>query len=489
VSIGKRRAIIDIGSNSIRLVVFGGPPRAPVALYNEKLSAGLGQAVISTGALDETAAKAALGALARFKALVDLMHVDSLQVAATAAVRDASNGAAFLNEVRAIGLPVELLSGDEEAVASGYGVISAIGNADGIAADLGGGSLELVRVKNGCVNERISLPLGILRVPEIRGRGTGKLARFVLRLIEDYPWLADAKNLPLYLVGGSWRSLARVHIHLTGFPLPVIANHSMLPGDARMLVEKMAGMDRAAFKQVPGLPSARIPFLSDAAALLAALSDALDPSQLVVCASGLREGLLFQSLDAEERQQDPLIAGAQFAADQQRRFPGYGEALALWLGGLFGDEGNELDRLRHAVCLLADLGWASNPDFRAIAGEELALHGNWVGVTARDRAIMAMALYGSFGGNGEAPVLLGQLATASDLVKAQNWGIAIRLAHRLGGGSAGAVMQCPIRIADETLVLHIDPALAALDNGSVQRRLGRLATALGLTSQTSSHQS
>ncbi len=482
--LGKRRAIVDIGSNSVRLVVFGGSPRAPVALYNEKLAAGLGKAVIAGGALDATAADAAIAVLARFKALIDAMHIDSLRVVATAAVRDASNGGAFLNRVRATGLPVELLTGDEEAVASGYGVISAIADADGIAADLGGGSLELVRISGGQVHERISLPLGILRIPEIRGRGVGKLARHVQQLTDVHPWLAEAKDLPLYLVGGSWRSLARVHIELTGFPLPVIANHIMPPDDARMLVDKLAEMDRATLKQIRGLPQGRIVFLSDAAALLAGLSEALGPSQLVVCASGLREGLLFQSLSEEERAKDPLIAGAQFAADQQRRFPGYGEALATWLDGLFEKEPPDIARLRHAACLLADLGWASNPDFRAIAAEELALHGNWVGVNAQDRGVIASALYGSFGGNpNNEPALIAALAPSEMLAKARTWGLAIRLAHRLSGGAAGILSLCPIIIKGDEMILSIDPALGALDNGSVRRRLDRLASELMLRPQ------
>lgn len=479
-TIGKRRAIIDIGSNSIRLVVFGGHPRAPVALYNEKLAAGLGKAVIEHGALDPVASQAALGALARFKALVDLMYVDSLQVVATAAVRDASNGPNFLQNIRDLGLPVTLLSGDEEALASGYGVISAIPHADGIAADLGGGSLELVRISNGEVHERTSMPLGVLRIPDIRGRGKGKLARHVDKCVGEHDWLVQAKELPLYLVGGSWRSLARVHIQATGFPLPVIANHVMEPKAGHFLVEHLETVDRSTLRQIQGLPNGRIPMLSDAAALIAALSDALEPTKLVICASGLREGLLYQSLTTEERAHDSLIAGAQFTADQQRRFPGYGEALATWLEHLFGDEGEQMNRLRHAACLLADLGWTSNPDFRAIAGEELALHGNWVGVNARDRAVLAMALYASFGGNGEPPELLRKLASIADLGRAYVWGLAIRLAHRLGGGTADGVAKNRIKISDDMLVLHMDPALRAIDNASIRRRLDRLGAALNL---------
>jgi exopolyphosphatase / guanosine-5'-triphosphate,3'-diphosphate pyrophosphatase len=476
----KRRAIIDIGSNSIRLVVFGGAPRAPVVLYNEKYSAGLGKAVIATGALDPVAVVQALAALRRFHALVELMQVDMLRVVATAATRDASNGPEFLKSIRDIGLLVELLSGDEEAVASGFGVISAQPMADGIAADLGGGSLELVRIRNGDVFDRVSLPLGILRVPEIIKRGEGKLRKHILKQIETLDWLQSTDGLPLYLVGGSWRSLARVHIELTGFPLAVIGNHHIPVRDLPSLLSKLAVMDRSALKQIPSLPSARIPMLLDSAALLSALVDVLRPSRLVACASGLREGLLFQSLTDAERQQDPLIAGAQFAADQQRRFPGYGEALSLWLDQLFGTVPEELSRLRHAACLLADLGWASNPEFRAISAEEMALHGNWVGVSARDRAIIAMALYASFGGSGSGPEPLEQIISQDDIEMARSWGLAIRLAHRLGGGTAGALESSELRREGNSLILSMASSLGALDNNSVRRRFERLAEALAL---------
>jgi exopolyphosphatase / guanosine-5'-triphosphate,3'-diphosphate pyrophosphatase len=289
--------------------------------------------------------------------------------------------------------------------------------------------------------------------------------------------------LPLYLVGGSWRSLARVHIELTAFPLAVIGNHEIPVDDVADLVNRLPGLERSALKRIPSLPSSRIPMLYDSAAVLAALVDVLQPSHLVACASGLREGLLYQSLSDDEKQQDPLIAGARFAADQQRRFSGYGEGLALWLDRLFGVAPEYLSRLRHAACLLADLGWASNPEFRAISAEEMALHGNWVGVSARDRAMIAMALYASFGGNGNGPEPLEQIISVDEIAMARSWGLAIRLAHRLGGGTAGALEQCALRRDEDTLYLSIDAGLAALDSVSVRRRFDRLAQALALKPQ------
>jgi exopolyphosphatase / guanosine-5'-triphosphate,3'-diphosphate pyrophosphatase len=464
-----RRAIIDIGSNTIRLVVFGGAARAPVVLYNEKLMAGLGRGVVSTGNLTADAMKVALVGLARFKTLIDSMELSSTRVVATAAVRDAKNGQMFL-------------SGEAEAQASGYGVISAIPEADGVVADLGGGSLELVRVRHGEVSKQVSLPIGILNAAEIRTEGTGSLRRHIQKLIARTSWAWRSDNLPLYLVGGSWRSLARVHIHQTSFPLPVIGSHRIAPQDVRPMSDMIQTMDRAAIKAIPLMPAGRVPLVADAAALLAALVEAISPSEIITCSFGLREGLLFEGLDAEERRKDPLIEGIRFATATQDQFPGHGDALLQWLNGLFGAEENAFSRLRHAVCLLIGTGWASNPDFRALSGEELALHGNWAGVTTSDRAIMGMALYVGLGGAKEPPPILAQLADLKSLEIARTWGLALRLAQRLCGGSKSILDRSGIAVENQKLMLHLPDELAALDDPSVRRRLERLGSAMSVTS-------
>jgi exopolyphosphatase / guanosine-5'-triphosphate,3'-diphosphate pyrophosphatase len=478
VSAGQRRAIIDIGSNTIRLVVFGGAPRVPIVLYNEKLIGGLGRDVISDGKLSERTMTSAVIGLARFKTLVASMDVSAFRVVATAAVRDATNGEEFVDRVRALGLPVELLSGEAEAQASGHGVISAIPRADGVVADLGGGSLELVRITQGHISQQVSLPIGILNVSEIRAQGDGALRRHVQKLVAQSSWAWRSHNLPLYLVGGSWRSLARVHIHVTGFPLPVLGNHMMMPEEIRPMSDAIQLMDRAAIKSVPSMPTGRASMVADAAAMLAALVEAISPSQIITCAFGLREGLLYEALDAAERKQDPLIEGVRFATATQDQFPGHGDALVRWLDSLFGHEKRALSRLRHAVCLLIGTGWASNPDFRALSGEELALRGNWVGVTARDRAMMGMALYVGLGGTGEAPAILSQLADTASLQVARSWGLALRLAQRLSGGATQILAQSKIECDGQTITLHLADGLAALNDPSVRRRLERLGNAM-----------
>ncbi|NJM51826.1 MAG: Ppx/GppA family phosphatase [Sphingomonadales bacterium] len=422
----------------------------------------------------------ALNALARFAMLVKLMKVDELQAVATAAVRDASDGDAFVQKIRDLGLPVRILSGEEEAAASGMGVISALPIANGIVVDLGGGSMELVRVSGGKVHESVSLNLGILRVPEYTAQGPDALRKYLQKLTADIPWLWRANNLPLYLVGGSWRALARVHIHISKSPLPIIGNYVIPCRDVAALLGQVQQMDEAILYSLPAMPEGRVPMLADAAILLSALNDIISPSKMRVCAFGLREGLLFQRLDEEERRHDPLIIGARAASQIAERFPGFGDALAKWLEALFPGEAAKLLRLRHAACLLADLGWSSNPEFRALSGEELALHGNWVGVTAKDRTILATALYETFGGTGDDLAALAPLVDPHISQRARIWGLAIRLGHRLSGGTAQILELCPIRLVNGNLVLAIPSELAALDSESIRMRLAKLADAMGV---------
>lgn len=477
----KRHAIVDIGSNSIRLVVFGGAPRAPATLFNEKLMAGLGRGVVPGGPLDPAARDAALAGLARFAALLRLMQPDTVRIVATAAVRMASDGAAFLDAVRALGLPAELLSGEDEAVAAGYGVIAANPAARGLVADMGGGSLELIRVDGGAVHERVSLPLGVIPVGQIRAGGTGQLKKVLRKALKPLDWLAQAEGQSLYVVGGGWRTLARVHMQGADWPLAVLGAYRFPAADARLLkaAVREAGLERLA--QIPGIRPQRAVQLDDAAALLAALVREINPAAVEVSTFGLREGLLYQRLGKTERSKDPLIEGLRHAVGGQVQVADWPDAVLTWSDGAFPGEPNEQRRLRHAACLIAATGWASSPDFRAVAAEDLALHGSWVGIDATERATIAMALHVGLGGDPDAPPpLLSRLAPADALGRARSWGLALRLAQRLAGGSPQALAELPLALAaDGALVLRVPPADAALVDGACERRFNRLAQALG----------
>lgn len=474
-----RAGVIDIGSNSIRLVVYAGAARIPTILFNEKVMAGLGRGLARDGALDAASIERALAALDRFQLLARQMRVESLLTVATAAVRDATNGPAFLARLQARGLSVELLSGHEEAAMAGHGVLAAIPDANGVVGDLGGGSLELVRVADGQVYESVSLPLGVLRIAAIRAKGPRALERAVTKALDKAGWGSIGAEQPFYLVGGSWRALARLDMHLTRFPLPIVHHYRMPPQEAARLVRVLARAEPKRLRAIAGLPSARIPMLGVAAAVLAVLVRQMQSSELIVSAYGLREGLLHRILPADTRAEDPLLCAAREEGARQGRFPEHGDLLERWIAPLFGAEGPADARLRHAACLLGDVGWRAHPEFRAERGLETALHGNWVGIDARERAMVGRALFTSFGGVGPLDVV-SRLCSADEQAQADCWGLAMRLGQRLSGGVARALKESRVALAPDAVTLTLTPENAPLYGETVERRHKALANAFGL---------
>ncbi|WP_340313027.1 Ppx/GppA family phosphatase [Rhizorhabdus argentea] len=474
-----RMGIIDIGSNSIRLVIYDGPARIPAALFNEKVMVGLGKGVTRDGSLEPEAMERALGSLARFQRLAEQMGVPRPRTVATAAVREAANGRMFIDRVLDLGLPVELLSGDDEARMAGLGVIASISQANGIVGDLGGGSLELARIVDGEVRETSSFPLGVLRIGAVRERGPRALAALVAKTIEKSGWTGKGAGLPFYMVGGSWRSLARLDMHLTEYPLPIVHHYWMPPEKAQHLVRVLAHLDRKRLRDVVGLSGARIPTLANAASLLSHVVRRLGSSELIVSAYGLREGLLYDELTEYQRAQDPLITSTREEGARQGRFPEHGDLLERWIAPLFETESPADARIRHATCLLADVGWRAHPEFRAERGVETALHGNWVGIDSRGRGMMAHALWTSFGGQGCAPVI-SSICSPSEIVTAGRWGFALRLGQRFSGGVADALVGSRLALKAKHLELHVERENMILYGESVERRHKTLAASFGV---------
>ena len=476
----QRTAIVDIGSNSIRLVVYQGPVRVPAILFNEKVMAGLGRELSTTGAIGKESMALAIRGLKRFHRLCSEMEVDSIKSFATAAVRDASNGKDLLKAARLIGYDVQVLQGEEEAELAALGVISGIPEAKGIVGDLGGGSLELALVEDGQVLERFSFPLGVLRVADLRCKGQDKLKRQVRRMLKKTGWEKQAQALPFYLVGGSWRSLARLDMFDSNYPLPVIHNYEMEPRRAQRLVSRLAQLNRDKLKTVPGLSSSRIPTLNDAAWLLSTLVRYLNSSKLVVSAYGGREGLLFQNISKQEAARDPLLIGTEDAGTAQSRFPANSKLLGKWIAEIFSDDPAEWQRIRQAACNLGDVAWRANPNFRAERGLEIGLHGNWVGISGPEREMLGQALYTSFGGGTRVFPGGGKLADEAATQRAISWGLAMRLGQRLSGGTRNPLEQTQIRKAGKNLELTIKRELVDLYGDAVAKRHGHLANMLGL---------
>jgi exopolyphosphatase/guanosine-5'-triphosphate,3'-diphosphate pyrophosphatase len=466
-------AIIDIGSNSVRLVVYAGPPRIPTPIFNEKVLAGLGSGLERSDRLAKEPRRRALAALSRFKLLIDHMKVKQRRVVATAAIRDAADGPEFVGELTRIGLDCEILGAEAEAHLAGEGVLSGIPGANGVVGDLGGGSLELVGVAKGATSTGISLPLGVLRLdPSADGE---RAARKILRCGLDGTDLRQrAKGRSFYMVGGSWRALARIDMLATDFPLPITHQYRMKPGRARELRKLAQSGDGRWMKLVA---PARLASSPVAAMMLDLLVQELAPSQLVVSTYGIREGLLFDSLSDSERGKDPLIEEARDAGGGEHRFGQHGDLLDEWIAPLF-DDAPEMRRLRLAACLLADVAWQANPGFRADRAIEMALHGNWVAIDAAGRVILAQALGSTFGQE-QLHDHVAQLCTREELRHAHCWGEAMRLGQRLSGGVGSVLKRTSLSMHNGAVQLHVRRGEEALVGDQVERRLLRLAETLG----------
>ncbi len=473
-----RRAIIDVGSNSVRLVIYDGPARTPFEVHNEKVQARLGRSLAETGAIDAEGYERALAACRRFKALLDAAGVESVRTVATAAAREASNGPDFLRDLGAIGLSVELLSGDAEARASAAGVLSAFPGARGIVGDLGGGSLELVALGSEGIGRCSSFPLGVLRVPALRAGGDKRFASAVRAMLHEGGWRKAKAGREFYLVGGSWRALGHLDMHLTGTLIPGVHGYAFPFARLRPLRKAIAELGPREMRAVPGLSAVRIATLDDAAALLEAFGGVLEVETLVVSGFGLREGLLYKSLGPHGREEDPLLAAIVDYA-QRRGNPRWdGDAADSWIAGLFPGDDSPARRIRRAACHLAGADLHPLQETRARYGAELAWLGGWVGMTATERALLAQAIWIAWGGKGDCEIVA-PLLGAPLLAQARAWGEAIRLVERLTGGVTDVLAQARIDGGAETLTLHLGHACADLGGGVAAKQLTTLAETLG----------
>lgn len=474
-----RRAVIDIGSNTVRLVVYDGPQRVPRTMWNEKVVARLGRDLAETGRIPDEASEQALAALARFALLTRELGVTDVQTVATAAARDAENGAEFLEQVRALGLAPQLLSGEDEAIAAAYGVIGAFPDARGTVADLGGGSLELVAVEDGACRDGATLPLGTLRLPALRAKEAPGFKRAVKKAFANAGGAA-AQAGPLYLVGGTWRALAAYAMHDARHPLTDPHGYRLEVPEADRIARALTRTDPAKLVEIEGIGAMRAPSLPDAAALLRIMLAEIEPEALVFSSWGLREGLLFRRLDALERAKDPLIVGvADFAAPMKSAITD-AALMSAWVVGVTEPGGGESERLRLAGALLSLALHRVEPNFRTSQAVEWALDKRWIGLDAHGRAMLAAMMLGSCGKTSW-PRRVAALAPETDLRQAVGWGLAMRLARRMSATSRVSVTTSALERDGTSLVLRLDQSRAALAGEGVMRDLAALGDWLGLT--------
>ncbi|HXW20793.1 MAG TPA: exopolyphosphatase, partial [Roseiarcus sp.] len=446
---GEPIAIIDIGSNSVRLVSYEALVRSPTPTFNEKVLCGLGRGVATTGALADDGVVRALAALRRFKVLCRTMRISDIRALATAAVRDAANGPQFLKRAEdALGCQIELLSGQREAQLSALGVISSIHQADGVVGDLGGGSLELIGVKHGNVGRGVTLPLGGLSLMDLSG-SPKKAAKVVREALAKAKPLENLTGRTFYAVGGTWRALARLHMRQRNYQLHVMHNYVIPSRDALEFARLVERVEAEALSSIEAVSSARRPLLAYGAAVLEEIIRRSGPKEIVVSALGVREGLLYESLTETERAEDPLISAAREFNLLRSRAPAHGEELFDWTTQLIRsshlEETSEEARLRHAACLLSDVGWRAHPDYRGEQSLNLIANAAFIGIDHPGRAYLALAAsYRHIANDDDVGPVLRSLVSPRLLDRARILGAAMRVAYIVSAAMPGVLPRAPM---------------------------------------------
>ncbi|HVY18106.1 MAG TPA: Ppx/GppA family phosphatase [Rhodopila sp.] len=483
-----RCGVVDLGSNSVRLVVYEGHTRNPVSIFNEKAVLRLGSGLQTTGHLNEEGMNQALTVMHRYYLIARAMGVTPFEVLATAAVRDATNGPEFVEtlQARMPGVPISILSGAEEAAYSADGVLCGIPTANGVLADIGGGSMELVRLVDGKRGASQTLRLGVIRLSERSGGDLIRARSVAEEDLRSVPWVDQVSDGDLYLVGGAWRALARIHLLQTGYPLQMVHHYVISREEARDLAGLISSAPRKVLERLPGAPRRRIDDLPFAAVVLRRLLRAANVRRVVFSASGLREGWFMRRMPEAIRLQDPLLSAAQELADRHGRDPSLPPALVSWTGPLFGRETLTEAKLREAACWVSDIGSHDHPEFRAEQAFLRVLRQPGIGLDHHARAFLALAVAIRYEADLDAPYLAParMLLDLSAAKRAEVLGTALRLAYTLSAGTKNLLAGTRLRVQGPTLVLHLRADSGVFAGESVLRRLERLAQALGLGAAT-----
>jgi exopolyphosphatase/guanosine-5'-triphosphate,3'-diphosphate pyrophosphatase len=478
-------AVVDIGSNSVRLVVYDGLRRSPSPIFNEKVLCGLGKGVAITGRLNEAAVSRALASLRRFRTLAKQIGVKQVFALATAAVREAENGEAFIDEAeKALGAGIRVLTGKEEARFAALGVLSGTPEADGLAGDLGGGSLELIDIKEGRLNDGVTLPIGPLRLIDLSGGDMDRAQALVDDYLAKTPILKQLKGRKFYAVGGAWRNLARVHMAQNDYPLHVLHHYQMTRAQAMSISELLAGLTPSSLKDVKDMSKARVDTLPYGAMILDRLMHFGEASDVVVSVYGVREGLLYSKLPRKKMQYDALLSSCWDFARRYARSPAHELELCDWTDQLFGKkalaETDEERRLRYAACLLADIGWRAHPDYRAERSLGMIAQAAFVGIDHPGRVFLALTVFYRYDGEAMRDDMT-RLLDDRQIERAHLLSSLFRLAYILSAAMPGMLPKIGLKLnGDKQLVLTLPARLKDLMGERVEKRLSELAFEMGL---------
>ena len=467
-----RIGIIDIGSNSIRLVIYDQQKRSPVAIYNEKVMCELGKGLASSGMLNPDGVELAKQSLRRFLGLGRNMEIASLYVMATAAIRDAKDGESFANFLEeTYDINVDIISGKKEAKLGAYGVCASMYKPQGITGDLGGGSLELVKVADGHTVDHTSLLLGSLRMIDESKGDRDKLRKLIEKRFSELKWLDEKKVPAFYAIGGSFRALAKMHMAAANYPLRILHEYKVDTKNFLNFARDISSMSFEKMEKLPGVAAKRIPALPGAAIVLEHIFNHAKPEHIIFSTSGIREGYLYEKLSPYVRAQDGLLSSCTEFSVKGGRSTSYSNELFTWMFPLLPNETESERRLRLAFCLLSDIAQHIHPEYRAEWSYHRVLYSSLAGLTHRERVKLSLAMYHryQFRCKENWPSL--SLIKESDRNWARLVGSAANLAYHLSGSNAGNLHMTSFIVEKDQLSLQLAGNMQDVLGDAIKRRL------------------
>lgn len=472
--------VIDVGSNSVRMVVFDGAARSPAYFFNEKVLCGLGRGLATTGALNPEGRVRAMAAIRRFALLAKGMNLQNLTMVATAAMRDATDGPAFQAEIEvATGLRMLVIDGAEEARLSAQGVLTGWPEAAGLVCDIGGSSMELAEIGAGAVQRCVTSQLGPFRLQQVKGGKKGIKAH-VNGILKDLREQIGTHYDALYLVGGSWRALARLDMERRGYPLTVLHEYEMTPKSIRKTLDWIAENDLKALRAATSISAERFSLVPLAAVVLRQMLGVFRPRHIYISSYGIREGILYDQMPDVLRSRDPLIEACRFSEHTNARMPGFGRKLFNFLLPLYKSAPPAKLRLMKAACLLHDVNWRAHPDYRAQACFDTATRANLGGLDHKGRIYLGLALMYRYKTSGieDRMVAVSKLLSDDEIREAQMLGRAMRFGAMFsmdGPENAGELRFFPKK---RVLELILRPQTQALFSEVAESRFTSLAKVL-----------
>jgi exopolyphosphatase/guanosine-5'-triphosphate,3'-diphosphate pyrophosphatase len=473
-------AVLDIGSNAVRFVVYDGLNRAPFKIHNERTQCHLGKHLATTGKLNPEGVTSALESIGRYAGLIKAMKIRQVRAVATAAMRDAKDGKDFIKKVKKdYGLEIKIIEGEEEARLAAHGVMMNGLGAQGVIGDYGGGSLELIVIEDDIVKHKTSLPIGAHRLHAIEGFEARLEA--IDKQLASVPFLKDYTGKDFYAMGGAWRSMARAHMRMAKHPV-LMLDHYTVPGKkATEFAELLSKQSEASLQKTLGMMEKRVHDIAVAALSMRRVFEILKPSRLIFSGTGLREGMLYDQLAPAIQQEDALIASCEKVAMQTSRFNEHGgfEALQNWLAPLFAKSDASTQRLLKAACLLSDICWFEHEDYQASHAFERILVMPFYGIDHGGRAFLALTQYIRYGGDAEDTLdITGKLVEPDLMHTAVIAGLALSTGYLLTGGALSLLKESELKLSTGKLTLQLHAKSHMLNAEVVTKALHKLAKAM-----------